>query len=296
MLLTTLGLTGCNSAEDYIDESVKELPNAELTKLYNSIDSLQNVYSTPISRVNWDKWGRRGISFAVDGVVGLLFAETGPLAAPIGAVGSGLYEDYLDYMVNRSNTMNRKTRRISRGESPSLKAVVFPVERATFVDSIGYYHNLIMNEVRFNGKSYTDNNGDIDFTSFYDDVLIVAKKHGINNVYPINTRLLFQYLESIIKPIALLEVNKQGDINSEQILSVFFNKNYYGFNYDSAKTIQHKEIVEKIIYNCANVTDDQLIEYGTKVNNIIVNSHIDSTTKDNLKIANNIAINTCWKN
>lgn len=285
-------ITSCNSVEDIVIEPSEVSENAELTKLYYAIDSLQKVYSIPESRVDWDKWGRRGISFAVDGVVGLLFAETGILAAPIGAVGSGLYEDYLDYMVSRCNTMNRQNRRISRSESSSLKTVVFPVENATSVDSVGYYHNLIINEIRSNGKSYTDDSGNIDFSAYYEDVFVAAKKHGIKNDYPINTPLLFQYLESIIKPVAQLDMNDQEDINSELILSIFFNNNYKDFNYETAKMIQHREICEKIIYNCANVRDDQLVEYGTKVNDIIVNSQLNPNTKDNLKIANNIAINS----
>ncbi len=114
-------ITSCNSAEDIVIEPIQAPQNAELTKLYYSIDSLQKVYSIPESRVDWDKWGRRGLSFAVDGVVGLLFAETGPLAAPIAAVGSGLYEDYLDYMVARCNTRNGQIRPITRGESSSIK-------------------------------------------------------------------------------------------------------------------------------------------------------------------------------
>lgn len=290
-------ITSCNSTEDVVYEHPMS-QDADLARLYNSIDSLQKVYSTPESRVDWDKWGRRGLSYAVDGVVGLLFAETGLLAGPISVVGSGLYEDYLDYMVTRCNTMtqcntmNRKVRSNLRGESSSIKTIVFPVENATYVDSIGYYHNLIIHDVRSNGKSYTDNSGNIDFSAYYEDVLFAAGKYGIQNNYSINTQQLFQYLESIIKPVARIDANDGDDINSELLLSIFFNNNYNGFNYDTAQTIQHRDICEKIIYNCANVRDNQLVEYGTKVNDIIVNSHLDANTKDNLKIANNIAVNS----
>lgn len=295
--LTAVGLTSCDSSEDVISEPVEKLPDAELTKLYNSIDSLQKVYSIPESRVDLDKWGRRGLFYAVDGVVGLLFAETGPFTGIISVVGSGLYEDYLDYMVSRCNTMDRKHRRNSQDES-SIKTIVFPVENATFVDSIGYYHNLIIHEVRSNGKSYTDNSGNINFSAYYEDVFVVARKYGIQNNHPINTQLLFQYLESIIKPVAQLDVNGGDDINSKLLLSIFFNNNYNDFNYDTAKTSLHRDICEKIIYNCANIRDDQLVEYGTKVNDIIVNSHLDANTKDDLKIANNITVNSSlqWSN
>lgn len=108
-------ITSCNSVEDIIDEPIQASEDVELAKLYNSIDSLQSEYlSSNITRVDWDKWGRRGLGYAVDGVVGLLFAETGPLAGAIGVVGSGLYEDYLDYMVSRCNTMNQQIQRTAQ--------------------------------------------------------------------------------------------------------------------------------------------------------------------------------------
>lgn len=286
-------ITSCNSVEDIIDEPIQASKDVELAKLYNSIDSLQSEYlSSNITRVDWDKWGRRGLGFAVDGVVGLLFAETGPLAGPIGVVGSGLYEDYLDYMVSRCNTMSRQNQRTARNSQSPIQAVVFPVENSTYVDSIGYYHNLIINEIKSNGKLYTDDSGNINYAAYYEDVLAIAKQYGIQNDSYVNTKLLFQYLESIIKPMVQIEMSNQESVNSDLILSTFFNSTYKGFNFDKALTVQHQEICEKIIYNCVNIRDAQLVEYGTKVNNLIVNSNIDANTKDNLKIANSIAINS----
>ena len=175
-------ITSCNSVEDIIDEPIQASEDVELAKLYNSIDSLQSEYlSSNITRVDWDKWGRRGLGYAVDGVVGLLFAETGPLAGAIGVVGSGLYEDYLDYMVSRCNTMNQQIQRTAQNGQTPIRAVVFPDENTTYVDSIGYYHNLIINEVKSNGKSYTDVSGNINYNAYYEDVLAIAKQHGILN-------------------------------------------------------------------------------------------------------------------
>jgi hypothetical protein len=87
-------------------------------------------------------------------------------------------------------------------------------------------------------------------------------------------------------------MSNQEAVNADIILSIFFNSAYNGFNFDKTLTVQHQEICEKIIYNCGNIKDSQLVEYGTKVNNLIVNSNLDANTKDNLQIANNIAINS----
>lgn len=290
-ITTIIFVTGCNNVEDMVENPMPMSQDIELTRLYNSIDSLQVEYSKVESRVNWEKWGRRGFFYAVDGVVGLLFAETGPLSGMIAAAGSWLYEDYFDYMVNRCNSINRRIRNVSQGES-SLKAVVFPVENATYIDSIGYYHNLIISEVQSNENNYISDNGYINFTAYYDDVLVAAKNHGIRFEYPVNTQLLFQYLESIVKPLAELELSAQTEIKSDLILSIFFNEAYNDFNYDTVTESLQRDICDKIIYNCSNVSDDQLIEYGTKLNEIIVSSSVDVKTKDNLKIANNIVINS----
>ncbi len=292
LTVVIIGITGCNSIEDLASEPTNVPQDVELTRLCNSIDSLQNEYLTSNTRVDWEKWSKRGFFYAVDGVVTLLFAEAGLYAPVIGTFGSWLYEDYFNYMVDRCNTMNSPIRKITRGEISPLNTVIFPVENATYVDSVGYYHNLIIAEVQSNGKSYISENGDINFMSYYKDVLDSARNHGIHCDNPINTKLLFQYVESIIKPLAELEVSNQKEIDSNLILSIFFNERYKGFNYDNAKTIQHKNICDKIIYNCVFVRDNQLVEYGTKVNDLIVGSKIDDDSKNNFKIANNIAINS----
>ena len=73
-----------------------------------------------------------------DACVGGLTAETGPGALVFSTVASGLYDDYLDYIMRR---IPQKSRYSSRSETSVSKKIVFPIESATFVDSIGFYHN-----------------------------------------------------------------------------------------------------------------------------------------------------------
>ena len=96
-------------------------------------------------------------------------------------------------MVARCNTRNGQIRPITRGESSSIKTVVFPDENATIIDSVGYYHNLIINDVRSNGKSYTDDKGNIDFSAYYEDVFVSAK----NTVSKMITRLILNFYFNI---------------------------------------------------------------------------------------------------
>lgn len=286
-------LTSCNSAEDVIEEAVLQPQDTELTVLFNSIDSVQNEYTIGVeTRVNWEKWARRGMSCLVDGVVGALFAETGPVGSLIaGGIGSGLYEDYLDYMVSKGK--KRRSHRITRSTLSPINAVVLSQGQASFVDSIGYYHNVILNEIKVKGITFTDNSGNINYRSCCNEVLLAARKNGIRNNCNINNELLYEYLESIIKPLARLETGDQTqDINQEIIFSILFNDIFNKFGFSKTKALELRNVCEKIIYNSMSVNEDQLVDYGTEINKLIVNSDVTATTKDNLKIANNIAINS----
>lgn len=284
--------TSCNSDEYIVSEPQQISQDMELSRLYYSIDSLQNLYSTSTSRVNWDSWGRDCLSHGVDALTGLLFSESGLLAVAASIAGSHLYMDYLDYIVKQCNNMKPQMHNSTHEGSSTLKAIVFPVENPTFVDSIGYYHNLIIADIQSNGKSYINDNDSINYSACYKDVLEAAKNHGICCNSPFDTQILFKYLESIIKPMARMEASENPVFDSDKILSIFFNETYQSLNYGETKRAQQREICDKIILNYAKVSDDKLVEYGKKINDLIVNSNLDDTTKYDLKVANNIALNS----
>lgn len=286
MTLTTVALTSCDSSEDIVSESVQDLPDAELTRLYNSIDSLHNEYSTSgVTRgATLDKWGRRFLVATFDACVGAITAETGPGAFVCSTIASGLYDDYLDAVDRRfSRASNLNTRSISN----TPQSVVFPSATPCFVDSVGYYHNLVINEIQSKGQSFIDENGNIDYNSYYNEVLKISKENGISCNTTINKPLVFRYINSIIKPFAQIE---KGD--EETILSIIFNGTYNDFNFDNSKTLQLRNVCKKIIYNDLSVNEDQVVEYGTKVNELIVNSNVANDTKKTMKVANNIAVNS----
>lgn len=285
MTLTTVALTSCDSSEDILSESVQDLPDAELTRLYNSIDSLHNEYSTTgVTRgATMDKWGRRFLVATFDACAGAITAETGPGAFICSTIASGLYDDYLDAVDRRfSRSYNSNT----RSTSITPQSVVFPTATPCFVDSIGYYHNLVINEIKSKGQSFIDN-GNIDYNSYYNEVLKISKENGISCNVSINKPLVFRYINSIIKPFAQIE---KGD--EETILSIIFNGTYNDFNFDDSKTLQLRNVCKKIIYNDLSVNEDQVVEYGTKVNELIVKSNVANDTKETMKVANNIAVNS----
>lgn len=278
-------LTGCDSSEEQISESAQDLSNVEFAKLYNSIDSLHNEYSA-LSRVSFaDKWGRRFLVATFDACVGAITAETGPGAFICSTVASGLYDDYLDYVNGRTTRSAKiRTRSVSPVQQP---AVVFATEDPNFVDSIGFYHNQVIDEIQSKGLSFIDKDGNIDYNSYYNEVIAVAKKNGISCNVPIDKTLVFSYINSIIKPFAQVE-----DGNKEAFLSIVFNETYKNFNFDNSKTLQLRNACDKIIYNDLSINEDQVIEYGMKVNELIVNSKVDKNAKETMKVANNIAVNS----
>lgn len=286
MTLATVALTSCDSSEDIVSKSVQDLPNAELTRLYNSIDSLHNEYSTmDVARgAILNKWGRRFLVATFDACVGVITSETGPGAFVCSTIASGLYDDYLDVVDRRFNrAYNFNT--VSISITP--QSVVFPSDNPCFVDSIGYYHNLVINEIQSKGQSFIDENGNIDYNSYYNEVLKVSKEKGIQCNAVINIPLVFRYINSIIKPFAQIE---KGD--EETIISIIFNGTYSDFNFDNSKTLQLRNVCEKIIYNDLSVDEDRVVEYGAKVNDLIVKSDVANDTKEMMKVANNIAINS----
>lgn len=285
--LTSFALTSCNRSEDIVVKSAKEQPDIELAKLYNSIDSLHNEYSIqPSTRgAKLNKWGKRLLCGIADACVGGITTGLGPGSLVCSIVASGLYEDYLNYCTKKIK--KSPYAQIDRNVSSVQKAVVFTKVNSNFVDSIGYYHNTILDKVRSTGKSFVNANGSINYAVYYNEVLAASKRIGISTKFTINKTLIFRYLDSIIKPLAQVE-----DISEETVLSIIFNGTYNNFNFDDTKTLQLRNICEKIIYNDLCVDEGQEVEYGTKVNELIVNSNVANDTKETMKVANNIAINS----
>ena len=71
-----------------------------------------------------DKWTIRVMCGLFDACVGGLTAETGPGALVFSTVASGLYDDYLDYIMRR---IPQKSRYSSRSETSVSKKIVFQI-------------------------------------------------------------------------------------------------------------------------------------------------------------------------
>lgn len=282
--IATISTTSCDSREEDSYVSVHSPSDPELAKLFLSIDSLHNEYTTTSRTSVVDKWGKRFTVATVDACVSIITSPSfwGTIIASTAA--SWAYEEYLNYVDSR---FSRTPRRVVDSGSALPNSVIFPTSNPQYLDSIGFYHNLLIDELRATGVSFINSNGDIDYNSCYQEVVRLARKHGIQHQISFNNSLAHNYINSIILTFYMTE---EG--SCETFLSAIFNKEYYQLGVDSSRTTQLRKTCEKIIYSTVNVKAEDLIEYGTKVNQLINDSNVDAATKNELKIANNIVINS----
>lgn len=278
-------IISCNSSEDIKSESIQELQNSELSKLFNSIDSLHNVYTYQTKTSYMPLWSKRILCTTVDACGAIISIETGPVGSLLfSALVSYTYEDYLNYVENRLCTKSNLPDIDLQTGPPSL---IFPSDNLNFIDSIGHYHNQALDSMRSDYQSFVDPNGKIDYNECFEKVIEVTGTIDISKNIKVYNQKYFKYFDSVIKSFSHTD---KGDI--DKFLSIVFNNSYYELNYDSDKTALLQEICEKIIYNGLFVEKDQLAEYGDKVNGLIINSNVDDEIKDYLKIANNVTINS----
>lgn len=286
VLFVIVAMISCTT-QDVIPEPEKEV-RTEMSILCESLDSLQSIYNPTISRgATAKKWALRFLCGTVDASVATVTSETGPVGAFVcGTIASGLYEDYFNRCVKRNNDIpNRRKSLLST--TAAIPTVVFNQQNATFVDSIGYYHNAVLEDIRNKGISFVDDAGKIDFYGYFNEVVKESKKYGIESSVKLPETKYFVYIESVIRHLSVME---EG--NEEVFLSSIFNENFKQLNIGNSRTQELKTICKKIIYNDLCIEGEKSVEYGTKVNDLIVGSNLSCSEKQELQIANNIAINS----
>ena len=281
----------CDRNEQIFNENLQTTQQIELSKLMNSIDSLNNYYLAigTTRAFTLSKWQRRFVCSFVDACVGTVTIETGPVGAFVfSTLASGLYEDYLDVVLGSTSEYSLYSPNGIRGQQATI---IFPTKNASFVDSIGYYHNLVLDKIKSKNKSYIDD-GKIQYQSYFKEIISESKRLGIPVSKVEESTYIYKYIDLFIKNLA-----KETEISRETLLSIVFNNAFVEFGYSDIQSSQIYNICNKIIYDDLCVNDDQLESYGIQINNLIENSEVDSDLKIVMKIANNIAINSSifWK-
>ena len=174
----------CDRNEQIFNENLQTTQQIELSKLMNSIDSLNNYYLAigTTRAFTLSKWQRRFVCSFVDACVGTVTIETGPVGAFVfSTLASGLYEDYLDVVLGSTSEYSLYSPNGIRGQQATI---IFPTKNASFVDSIGYYHNLVLDKIKSKNKSYIDD-GKIQYQSYFNENSneIITAGTLLNTVY-----------------------------------------------------------------------------------------------------------------
>ena len=294
--------SSCNNNHDEDsfsqDESIShnELNGADdmqgTKDFFNSVDSLNVKYSHVKTRGFFSKWGGRIFTAVVDYSVGAVAsAATTPLGgAIIGSVASFAYEDYWNSTMKKMEEPNNVNAVSTRGLIETTPALILSNnENPTFADSVGYYHNILLAELRALGKSYCDSYGNLDYQGMMDDMVVIARMHGIEceNIDIVKKNNLFKLTDSFLKDVNTENDNFIGTYFEQHGNSILSNLGFSDNCISSYRTLCSK-IAEVVPYS----TETEVIEYGNKLHTMIDNSNLSDANKENFKIMNDVAVNS----
>ena len=170
-LITGLAFTSCdNSILEATNQSTVEVKKDSYASFLTSLDSLNNNYNIVQNEqrgINFKKWTGKAFSAIIDYSVGTVaFAATSPLGGTlIGTCASWLYDEYWEKVVCKHfrGTQQKSAPTLTAGPS-----IVFNESPdASFIDSIGYYHNLLLAELDSLNVSGIDENNNIDYEGLF---------------------------------------------------------------------------------------------------------------------------------
>ena len=215
-------------------------------------------------------------------------AATTPIGGTIiGTGASWAYEEYLGNILDKVESSSSA----GTDNQAFVSMVILAPERGnmTFVDSVGYYHNMLLAEIAKSGKTYLDQNGEADIEELFTDItaMLDEKKQVHSGASAQNELAAFS------SPVAIFINTLNPD--DEQTL----DKSFASFESEgealgiSAKELSSiKEICSKISNVILYLENEKTIEYGEKLYKIIDDSNISETQKQSFKILDNIIVNS----
>ena len=217
LLGSILVLTASCSKENEVETTPSPRNNSvELKTFLTSVDSLnqQVLFEQKLigkgTRGNWHKWAhkwaRRGLSAVADGCVATIAgAATGGFGGAIfGVLASGLYDDYMDYVEKKMRKSKHSQTRDSIATS-TLRTFIPNTIYPCFLDSIGYYHNVILQDLTKSNSSYVSKEGNIDYDGMYKAVATLFAKYKQNysiEKFNMQKNSIFSFTDNLIKELA----------------------------------------------------------------------------------------------
>lgn len=295
LLFFLLLVSGCNNSDMPVDpipqlvEISEKDTDMELNAFFLAVDSLNDNYLPYTTRTNIRKWGSRFLSAVVDASVGAVAsAATTPIGGTIiGTGASWAYEEYLGNILDKVESSSST----GTDNQAFVPVVILAPERGnmTFVDSVGYYHNMLLAEIAKSGKTYLDQNGEVDIEELFTDItaMLDEKKQVHSGASAQNELAAFSSPVSIF--INTLNPNDERTLD-KSFASFESEGEALGISVKELSSI--KEICSKISNVILYLENEKTIEYGEKLYKVIDDSNISETQKQSFKILDNIIVNS----
>lgn len=292
-------LAGCSQSDNYVttdnSESQMVYANADFENLCKSIDRVNSSYQngitplfdqTRVSDKTLIKWTKRGCVAIADACTSAFLGFIG------GTICSWAYDDYLDYVLKEVEKPVRKI--ISANHTISTDSIipsyVYSNGKKERIDSIGYYHNVLLQDLASSNKNYLLLDGNIDYYTLLRDCVTHAKKRGINEyICEADTNRIINFSKAAVSSLV------KSTLDCDSLSKTFSLLNEACAPYlNNNDNIERIEAVEsKILSVIANVDDEsELDKYADEIIKIIEDSKVDNQLKGELKIVTSVSVNS----
>lgn len=300
-------LASCSSDEKTIlqepETNVVQEPN-EIDEFISSVDALNAKYPNMQSRGSFRSGGAVAVADAAGFAAGAGIGRwVGGAIGSAGGVGGAILGTFLGGKLGpyvctylASGAANFVCSRVfSRTNSAESYDDFQFVGIVTNEDSLGYYHNQMMEELNNNRDKYVSSNGTVDYDLIYTDIIDFLKK--IN-----------RYDEAFVNPMV-----KTAIIN--QIKEICSISRKYTLNPESEKLVEeqceflkdkcqltnddiklYKDFNVKLLKKCSNLSNVQIKDYSKDLNLVIKDSKFSDEKKEELSLSADLTINSsmCW--
>ncbi len=163
-------------------------------------------------------------------------------------------------------------------------------------DSLGYYHNSFMVSVNQNKDMYILN-GKPDINRLYDDVLLRLMERGYDISVFMNNFELRNFMIEMIQTFG--ELGYRG-VAEEMPLNQYVEAQCEYLRSNCRLTDEeisiYKSFDVKIVETCSTLSEDDIYNYSTALNELLDNAEISHELRINLAIGAQAAVNSalCW--
>ena len=156
-------------------------------------------------------------------------------------------------------------------------------------DSIGYYHNKILDDIVNSGNHYLSESRDIDYQVLLERCIESASRYGIESqIDSIDKQKYVDFAKDVIR--YFVDCYKQGNTLDEAYanMNASYNTKFGDKDFNKVEIVQQK-IVD--ILNCID-KEDSVREYADSVNSVLKESTISPELKKEIKTVTDVTINS----